>query len=293
MTTTTVSAPVAPPRGIRGSRRASRNASFLVGITLTVLFLLVAAASLVWTPFDPNGVAPADRLLGPGADGHLLGTDHLGRDIVSQLMVGARTSVVVAAIGTVLGLVVGALGGLAAASRRGLADEGIMRFADILLAFPGIVFALVLAATVGSGARSTVLALMVFFAPSFARVIRAAALRVLEEDFVTAARIYGRGWVFILARHVLPNISSVLIVQFTLYFAVGILVEAALSYLGAGINRPGVSFGMMLQEAQANVGASGLLALWPGIAIVLAALGLNLLGDGLRDILDPKLSRSR
>lgn len=291
--TTAPPVPVAAPRGIPGSRRAARNPSLLVGVVLASGFVLVAVVSVLWTPFDPNGVAPADRLLGVGADGHLLGTDHLGRDIVSQLMVGARTSVVVAALGTVLGLVAGALAGLTAASVRGLADEGIMRFADILLAFPGIIFALVLAATVGSGMRSTVLALMVFFAPSFARVIRAAALRVLEEDFVTAARIYGRGRVFILARHVLPNISSVLIVQFTLYFAVGILVEAGLSYLGAGISRPSISFGMMLEEAQGNVGASGLLALWPGVAIVLAALGLNLLGDGLRDVLDPKLNRSR
>jgi len=135
--------------------------------------------------------------------------------------------------------------------------------------------------------------LTIVFAPSFVRVTRASAMSVLEEDYITAARIYGRGKPFILARHVLPNISGVLIVQVTVFLAVGILVEASLSYLGAGISRPEVSFGVMLQEAQQNVGASGVLALWPGLAILAAALGLNLLGDGLRDVLDPTTSRGR
>jgi peptide/nickel transport system permease protein len=154
-----------------------------------------------------------------------------------------------------------------------------------------MVTALVLAASLGSGVLTTIFALTAFFTPSFTRVVRAAALSVLQEDFITASRLYGRGRAFILARHVLPNIAGVLIVQFTLYFAAGILTEAGLSYLGVGVTRPNISWGLMLSEAQNQVGVSSPLAMWPGLAIVLVVLGLNLLGDGLRDVLDPKLTR--
>ena len=155
-----------------------------------------------------------------------------------------------------------------------------------------MVTALVLAATLGSGALTTIFALTAFFTPSFTRVARSAALSVLQEDFITAAQLYGRGRIFILARHVFPNIAGVLIVQFTLYFAAGILTEAGLSYLGVGVTRPGISWGLMLSEAQNQVGVSSPLAMWPGLSIVIVVLGLNLMGDGLRDVLDPKLSKS-
>ncbi|NJC72941.1 ABC transporter permease [Planosporangium thailandense] len=272
-------------------RRVLGNASLVVGVVMTVALVAVAALSLVWTPADPNLAAPADRLLPAGSHGHLLGTDALGRDIASALMVGARTSITVAAGAALLGVVLGTISGLTAAAARPVVSESIMRGVDILLAMPGIVFALVLAATVGAGVGSTIFALTVFFVPSFTRVVRAAALRVLAEDYVTAAELYGRRKVFILARHVLPNIFSVLIVQFTLYFAAGILTEAGLSYLGVGVNRPAVSWGMLLKEAQDTVGVSGPLAIWPGLAIVFAVLGLNMLGDGLRDVLDPRLRK--
>jgi peptide/nickel transport system permease protein len=262
-----------------------------VGIVMTGIFLLVAAASLLWTPADPNAVAPADRLLPAGSAGHLLGTDTLGRDVFSAVMVGARSSIVVAAGAALLSLLVGTVAGLLAASARPVVDEGVMRLADILMSIPGVVFALVLAATVGAGIGSTVVALSIFFTPAFTRVVRAAALRVLEEDYVAAARLYGRRNLFILAQHVVPNILSVMIVQFTLYFAVGILTEAGLSYLGVGVNRPDVSWGLLLKEAQDTVGVSSPLAIWPGLAIVFAVLGLNLLGDGLRDVLDPRLRK--
>ncbi len=282
---------VAPPASTRSRRRGKLNVPLWVGLAMTTVFIGVAVLSMFWTPADPNAIAPADRLLPFGTPGHLVGTDPLGRDVLSALMVGARTSMLVAAGAALLGMVVGAVAGLVAASARSVVDESIMRSADILLAIPGVVFALVLAATIGAGVGSTVFALTVFFAPSFARVVRAAALGVLAEDYITAAQLYGRGRVFILARHVLPNVSSVLIVQFTLYFAMGILTEAALSYLGVGVNRPAISWGMMLKEAQDQVGVSSPLALWPGLTIVFAVLGLNLLGDGLRDKLDPRLSR--
>ncbi|MBC9734002.1 ABC transporter permease [Nocardioides sp. zg-578] len=272
-------------------RRAAWNVSLVVGIVMTAAFLLVAVVSLFWTPADPNAVAPADRLLPAGSPGHLLGTDALGRDVASALMVGARSSIIVAAGAAFLALVVGTVAGLVAASSRPLVDESVMRVADVLLSIPGIVFALVLAATVGAGIGSTIFALSVFLMPSYTRVVRAAALRVLGEDYITAARLYGRRKLFILTRHVVPNILSVMIVQFTLFFAVGILTEAGLSYLGVGVNRPDVSWGMLLKEAQETVGVSSPLAVWPGLAIVFAVLGLNLLGDGLRDVLDPRMRK--
>lgn len=272
-------------------RRLRVNVSLTLGILLTSGFIAVAIVSAFYLPYNPNIPNIPNRLLPPGSPGHWLGTDVLGRDIVSQLMVGARTSILVGAGGATISLVLGVIAGLSAAAFGRVTDEAISRGADILLSIPGMVTALVLAATFGSGAFTTILALSAFFTPSFTRVARSAAMTVLQEDFIVAARLYGRGRLFILARHVLPNIAGVLIVQFTLFFAAGILTEAGLSYLGVGVNRPGISWGLMLSEAQNQVGVSSPLAMWPGLAIVAVVLGLNLLGDGLRDVLDPKLTR--
>ena len=288
-TETTVDAPASPAAA--AVRRRRWNVSLVVGLMLTLTFLTFALVSLVYLPADPNIPDIRHRLLPAGSPGHLLGTDVLGRDIIAQLMVGARTSILVGAGGATLSLLLGTLAGLAAASSGPLVDDAVSRGADIMLSIPGMVTALVLAATLGSGALTTILALAAFFTPSFTRVIRAAALAVLLEDFVSAARLYGRGSLFVLTRHVLPNIAGVMIVQFTLYFAAGILTEAGLSYLGVGVNRPNISWGRMLNEAQQQVGVSSPLAMWPGLSIVLVVLGLNLLGDGLRDVLDPKLAR--
>jgi peptide/nickel transport system permease protein len=292
MSDTTMAPGALPADGVP-RRRRRWNASLLVGMVMTGAFLAIALLSLVWTPADPNQVAPRDRLLPAGSAGHLLGTDALGRDVASALMAGAWTSIVVAAGAALIALVLGTISGLAATSNRQYVNETVMRGADILLSMPGVVFALVLAATIGAGVGATIFALSVFFTPSFTRVVRAAALRVLEEDFVTAAALYGRRRLFILARHVVPNIFSVMIVQFTLYFAVGILTEAGLSYLGVGVTRPEVSWGILLKEAQETVGVASPLAIWPGLAIVFAVLGLNILGDGLRDVLDPRLRRRK
>jgi len=267
------------------------NVSLVVGLVLTGLFLVIALVSFFYLPANPNIPDVRHRLLPPLTPGHWLGTDVLGRDVVAALMVGAKTSILVGAGGSIISLILGTITGLAAAASGRLVDETISRAADILLSIPGMVTALVLAATMGPGALTTIFALTAFFTPSFTRVIRSAAMGVLQEDFITAARLYGRGPLFILVRHVLPNIAGVMIVQFTLYFAAGILVEAGLSYLGVGVNRPQISWGLMLNEAQNQVGVSSPLAVWPGLAIVLVVLGLNLLGDGLRDVLDPKLAR--
>ena len=289
----TLNTPSSPPVAAAPARapRGRWNVSLVIGIALTAIFLAIAIVSLFYLPSNPNVPDIRHRLLSAGTPGHWLGTDVLGRDIIAELMVGARTSLLVGAGGAIVSLILGIVTGLAAAASGHLVDETISRGADILLSVPGMVTALVLAATLGSGAFTTILALTAFFTPSFTRVIRSAALSVLQEDFIIAAQLYGRGKLFILARHVLPNVAGVMIVQFTLYFAAGILTEAGLSYLGVGVNRPSISWGMMLNEAQQQVGVSSPLAIWPGFAIVLAVLGLNLLGDGLRDVLDPKLSR--
>jgi peptide/nickel transport system permease protein len=278
------------PAPAGATRRRRRNLTLTIGIVVTAAFIAIALASFVYLPHNPNVPRIPDRLLPVGSPGYPLGTDALGRDIFSQLMVGARTSLVVGAGAAFISLLVGTVAGLSAAAFGRLADEAISRSADIMLSIPGMVTALVLAATIGSGALTTVLALSAFFTPSFTRVIRSAALSVMQEDFVIAARLYGRPTWFILLRHALPNVAGVIIVQFTLYFAAGILTEAGLSYLGVGVTRPSISWGMMLNEAQQQVGISSPLAMWPGLAIVIVVLGLNLLGDGLRDVLDPKLA---
>lgn len=291
MTDSTIAPAPASSLAQKPRRRRELNASLVVGIVLTAGFLAVAIISLFWLPSNPNIPNIKARMTPPFSPDHWLGTDGLGRDIIAQLMVGARTSILVGAGGALIALILGTITGLVAAAYGKFADETISRGADIMLSIPGMVTALVLAATMGSGAFTTILALSAFFTPSFTRVIRAAAMSVLQEDFITAAKLYGRGRLFILARHVIPNIAGVMIVQFTLYFAAGILTEAGLSYLGVGVVRPSISWGMMLNEAQQTVGISSPLAIWPGLAIVFVVLGLNLLGDGLRDVLDPKLKR--
>ncbi len=273
--------------------RGRINASFLAGALITLVFLAVAVLSWFWLPYDPNLPRIPERLLPPGTPGHWLGTDKLGRDVIAQIMKGSQTSIIVGAGSSAIALLIGTTAGLVAAASGRWGDELISRGADIMLAIPGVVTALVLAAAIGSGVGTTVIALTAFFIPSFVRVSRSAAMAVMKEDYITSARLYGRSTAFILFRHVLPNISSVLIVQFTLYFAAGILTEAALSFLGVGVNRPGISWGLMLSEAQNTVGVSSPLAIWPGLSIVLVVLGLNLLGDGLRDMLDPTLARRR
>lgn len=286
-----MTAVTAAAKPARRRPRWRTNTTLTLGVVLTVGFVVIALVSMFYLPHNPNVPRIQDRLLPAGSPDYLLGTDVLGRDILSQLMVGARTSLMVGAGGALISLFIGTIAGLSAAAFGRLADESISRGADILLSIPGMVTALVLAATIGSGAFTTILALSAFFTPSFTRVIRSAALSVLQEDFITAARLYGRPTWFILLRHVLPNVAGVMIVQFTLYFAAGILTEAGLSYLGVGVTRPSISWGMMLNEAQQQVGISSPLAMWPGLAIVIVVLGLNLLGDGLRDVLDPKLAR--
>ncbi len=276
--------------------RAFRHKSFAVGFTLTALLVLAATLSLVWTPW-PWAEIDIPQKLKPPTAAHWLGTDQLGRDILSLLLVGAQNSIVVGLIAVGIGLVAGvALGCVAAASRASgklWVEEVIMRASDFTFAFPALLSAIMLTAIYGPGLVMSIVAIGIFNVPVFARITRGAANAVWAREYITAARSAGKGPLAITRDHVLPNIASQLIVQATISFATAILAEAALSYLGLGTQPPQPSWGRMLNEAQTLMFQAPLLAVYPGVAIMLSVLGLNLMGDGLRDLLDPKLARRR
>ena len=271
-------------------QRARRHPGFVIGGVLSLLLLLAAALSYVWTPYSVYEVDMDAKLLPPGAQ-HWLGTDAFGRDVVSLLLVGARASILVGVIAVGIGLVVGTALGLLASAKRGWVEETIMRLSDFGFAFPAILSAIMLTAVYGPGIVNAIIAIGIYNIPTFARITRAAANSVWNRDYVLAARASGKGPWAITWHHVLPNVLPVLIVQATIRFAIAILAEAALSYLGLGTQPPQPSWGRMLAEAQTLMFQAPLLAVWPGVAIALSVLGLNLLGDGLRDLLDPRLQR--
>ena len=267
----------------------SRN--LLFGSLLTALVLGAALLGLGWTPHATDTVTIAERLQPPSA-AHWLGTDHFGRDMLSLLMVGARTSLAVALVAVGIGMGVGVPLGLAAAARHGgWLDELIMRGNDLVFAFPSLVIAILITAILGPGATNAIIAIGIFNIPVFARVARGGALATKSREFVLAARVSGKGEIRIIAEHILPNIANLLIVQGTIQFSLGILAEAGLSYVGLGAQPPLASWGRMLNEAQTMMMLAPTLALYPGLAIVVTVIGLNLLGDGLRDPLDPRLKR--
>jgi len=272
--------------------RARRHPSFVLGGVLTLLFIGSAALSLVWTPWPATEIDVPNKLALPSA-AHWLGTDSLGRDIVSQLLVGARTSILVGVVAVLIGLACGVALGCLASARRGWVEEAVMRLADFTFAFPALLSAIMLGAIYGPGLATAIVAIGIFNIPVFARTARATANAVWSREYVLAARAAGAGPWRITLDHVLPNIAGVLIVQATVQFATAILAEAALSYLGLGTQPPTPSWGRMLNEAQTQMFQAPQLAVWPGAAIALAVLGLNLMGDGLRDLLDPKLARKR
>ena len=272
--------------------RAARHPSFLTGAALSLLLVLTALVSLVWQPYPPAEIDIPAKLQSPSAQ-HWLGTDSLGRDIASQLLVGAQNSIVVGVVAVGIGLGLGVLLGCLAAARRGWVEELVMRAADFTFAFPALLSAIMLGAIYGPGLLTGILAIGIFNIPVFARISRGAANAVWSREYVLAARAAGFGPLRITLDHVLPNIASVLIVQATISFATAILAEAALSYLGLGTQPPQPSWGRMLNEAQTMLFQAPMLAVYPGVAIALSVLGLNLMGDGLRDLLDPKLARRR
>jgi peptide/nickel transport system permease protein len=274
-------------------RAALRSPSLVVGLVLTAIFILAALLSFVWTPYPYAALNIPNKLKGLSA-AHWFGTDQYGRDVFSMIIVGARTSIAVALIAVGVGIGIGTpLGLLAAAKRNTLFDEVIMRANDLVFAFPALLIAVLITAVFGPGEVNAIIAIGIFNIPVFARLSRAAALTLWNREFIMAARVAAKGAARISVEHILPNIANTLIVQATIQFALGILAEAALAYVGLGAQPPTPSWGKMLADAQTLISLAPHLALVPGLAIVLMVLGVNLLGDGLRDVFDPKLRRAR
>ncbi len=271
-------------------RHPFRNINFTIGFFITLIILLTALLSFVFTPFDPNRMNLSERFQAPSKY-HWLGTDQYGRDILSRVMKGSINSIVVGLVAVSIGMGFGVLLGSIAAFYRRWMDELIMRISDVLYGFPAVLSAILITSVLGPGTINSMIAIGIFNIPIFSRLTRATSLSIWERDYVTSARAIGRSDAGIIWKYILPNILSSLIVQGTVQFAIAILAEAGLSYLGLGTQPPHASWGRMLNEAQTFMGTSPYLAIFPGCAIALAVLGFNLLGDGLRDMLDPKLSR--
>jgi peptide/nickel transport system permease protein len=272
-------------------RAALGNRSLVLGAVLTALFAGAAVLSFLWVPYDITQLDIANKIKGP-SPAHWLGTDHFGRDILSMIMVGARTSIAVALVAVGIGMGIGVPLGLAAAARKGsLWDEAIMRANDLVFAFPSLLIAIMITAVFGASALNAIIAIGIFNIPVFARLVRGAALSLWTRDYVLAARVAGKGAARISFEHILPNVTNLLIVQGTIQFSLGILAEAGLSYVGLGAQPPVPSWGRMLADSQTMISFAPHMALFPGLAILLTVLGLNLMGDGLRDLLDPRLRR--
>lgn len=272
--------------------KAFANRSFLIGFAITAFITLMALLSFVWVPYDVTVLPVADRLKPPSWS-HWLGTDHFGRDVLSMIMVGSRNSIAVALVAVGIGMGIGVPLGCWAAARGGWLDEIVMRFNDLVFAFPALLSAIMITAIFGPGAVNAIIAIGIYNIPVFARVARAASLAVWPREFILAARAAGKGQAQITVEHILPNILNILLVQATIQFAIAVLAEAGLSYLGLGAQPPMPSWGRMLFDAQTRMMTMPTLAIFPGMAIVITVLGLNLLGDGLADVLDPKLRRER
>lgn len=275
-----------------GKRLRKLPLTLYLGGTLVSLFVFVAMVSFVWTPYPANKLNLTNRLAPPGTPGFLFGTDRAGRDVVTELMLGARNSLYVSVVSTIIAMFLGGLIGLSIAGSRQTLQGPFTRFVDVGLALPGILTALVLAAKLGPGNTTATLAIITWQVPVAARVTIGPARQILALDYVEAAYGYGRTKAYVLRRHVLPNISPLLIVLGSVMFAAAILIEAALAFLSVGVQPPTSSWGRFLNETQSLLEAAPYLMFFPGVAIVLTALGFNLLGDGLRTVLDPQQART-
>jgi peptide/nickel transport system permease protein len=281
------------PRPASATRaRRGWSPSLVTGAALLGAVLALAVVSLVWTPFGLDQAQPGERLSGPSA-AHWAGTDRLGRDQFTQLMLGARTAVWVGLSSVAVAFAIGVPLGLLAATAGRLVDDAVIGLIDIVIAFPTLLLAMLLVTVYGASTAVAVGAIGVGISAEVARLTRISTSRILTQDYVLAARTCGTGPVMILVRHVLPNIWHTLLVQATLAFGIAVIAEASLSYLGLGTPPPAPSWGRMLQEAQSTVGVAPWNVLLPGLAVAVTVVGLNLLGDGLRETLDPQLRRNR
>mgnify|MGYP001824626434 CR=1 FL=1 len=269
-----------------------RSVRLRAGFFLIGGVLLAALLSFFWTPYATDAVDISSKLLAPSLE-HPLGTDHFGRDVLSMIMVGARNSLLVALVAVGIGVGIGVPLGLFAAARPGLVGETIMRTNDVIFAFPSLLMAVMITAAYGVGAINAIVAIGIFNIPVFARVTRGAALSLWMREYILAARVAGKGPFLISVQHILPNLAGLLIVQAAIQFALAVVAEAGLSYVGLGVQPPMPSWGRMLAEAQTMIGFAPWLAVFPGLAIMILVYGFGLVGDGLSEHLDPRIRRER
>jgi peptide/nickel transport system permease protein len=274
-----------------GVARSRRSITLVIGCVLVGLILAVAVISFFWTPFDPADTT-GTRLAGPSAH-HWLGTDKLGRDLVTRLMIGARIALEVGLGSVLLGGVLGVLAGLAAGFAQRWLDDTLAALLDILIAFPTLLLAMLVVAARGASLASAILAIGLAMSAIVARLTRILVKRVLGQDYIVASRTSGTSWPRVIVEHVLPNIWPTLVVNLALQFGLAVLAEASLSYLGLGPPPPNASWGQLLQEAQATVLTAPIGAIAPGVLLVMLVVGVNLVADGLRDVADPTRGRSR
>lgn len=266
--------------------------SLILGVSLAAFTIAAALLSFVWTPYNVETIDITQKLLAPNY-AHPFGTDHFGRDVLSMIMVGARNSLAVALIAVGIGAGLGTPLGLLAAARKGLVGEAVMRLNDMVFAFPALLMAVMITAVFGPSAVNAIIAIGIFNIPVFARVTRGAAIGLWNMDYILAARTAGKSSMLISLQHILPNMTGLLIVQAAIQFALGIVAEAGLSYVGLGAQPPMPSWGRMLSEAQTMIGFAPWLAIFPGFAIMIVVFGFGLIGDGLRDFLDPRIRQER
>jgi peptide/nickel transport system permease protein len=280
-----------PPAGPGRLRRLWRNRNGRVGLVLTGLLVVVAALSVAGlTPYEPRAQHPGDAFSPPSA-AYWLGSDQFGRDVASRVMEGVFASLRVAVLAVAVATVVGGAAGIAAGFAGGWVDRIVGRLTDILFAFPAILLALTIVAALGRGWFNTAVAIAIVYTPIFVRVARGPVLSVREADYIKAGRVLGFSTPRLLVRHVLPNVAAPIIVQVTLALSWGILTESSLSFLGLGTTPPDASLGLMISEARTLATRGWWLLAFPSAVLVTAVIGLNLLGDGLRDVLDPTRSR--
>ena len=269
-------------------KRLLRSPQGALGLAIVGLIVLVAVCGPWLAPHDPETMAPRLRYRPPGP-GFLLGTDQYGRDILSRLLVGARATVFLAVLATGMGTLAGALIGTTSAFLGGRADEAIMRTVDAILAIPSLLFALLIVNLLGKSSVSAVAAIAVAFTPGMARVTRSVALAVRQQDYINAAIARGERGGYIVVREMLPNVVAPVVVETTIRVAFAVMLFATLSFLGLGAQPPSSEWGLMVAEARRFMNLSAWMIVWPSLAVALVAIGFNLLGDGLRDALNPRI----
>lgn len=268
-------------------KKLAKNKAAMVGAFIVLIFIVLAILAPWIAPHDPLDIQMANKLQTPSAE-HWFGTDDKGRDILSRILYGARISLTVGIVSTVIGAIVGVFLGIIAGFYGRWIDSLIMRICDVLLAFPGILLALAIVSVLGPSTFNVILAVAFFAVPTFARIVRGSTLSVKKLEYIDAIRAMGSSDGRIIFKHILPNIVSPIIVQATLYIASAIIIASALSFLGMGTQPPTPEWGMMLSQGRSYVAQAPHLTLFPGLVILVVVIGFNLFGDGLRDALDPK-----